>query len=112
MIDTSRYPVIVCGDFNDTPVSFAFNHIISNDLKDGFRDCGRGYGHSFNGLKRLLRIDFMAYGEYFTGMEYLSPEQAWSDHNPVIMKLILKNEPESGIPSSLSCGYGYKPGKI
>ena len=27
IIDTTRYPVIVCGDFNDTPVSFAYNHI-------------------------------------------------------------------------------------
>lgn len=90
MIDTSRYPVIVCGDFNDTPVSFAFNRIADRDLKDGFRDCGEGYGHSFNGIKRLLRIDFMAYSKYFKGVGYSSPQQAWSDHNPVIMELIFK----------------------
>lgn len=92
MIDTSRYPVIVCGDFNDTPVSFAFNHIANHNLKDGFRDCGKGYGHSFNGLKRLLRIDFMAYSNHFKGITYLSPEQKWSDHNPVIMELMLNEQ--------------------
>lgn len=92
MIDSCRYPVVVCGDFNDTPVSFAFNHIADRDLKDGFRDCGKGYGHSFNGLKQLLRIDFMAYGEHFKGVEYRCPEQAWSDHNPVIMEFIFKKD--------------------
>ena len=90
LIDTSRYPVIVCGDFNDTPASFAFKNIAGHVLKDGFRDCGQVYGHSFNGLKRLLRIDFMAYSEHFKGIKYRSPEQAWSDHNPVIMELIFK----------------------
>lgn len=92
MIDTSRYPVIVCGDFNDTPASFAFNHITIPGLKDGFRERGKGYGHSFNGLKGLLRIDFISYDDHFKGIKYQSPEQVWSDHNPVIMELVLKNE--------------------
>ena len=68
IIDTTRYPVIVCGDFNDTPVSFAYNHIAGNNLTDGFRDRGKGYGHSFNGIKGLLRIDFISYEQIFHGI--------------------------------------------
>lgn len=87
VIDTTPYPVIVTGDFNDTPISYAYNHVTDNLFKDGFMDCGYGYGHSFNGLKGLLRIDFVAYTHEFCGKEYVSPHLDWSDHNPVILKL-------------------------
>lgn len=88
IIDTTTYPCIICGDFNDTPVSFAFNHIAHPSFKDGFIDRGKGYGHSFNGIKGLLRIDFIAYQQpYFKGVEYTSPHLPWSDHNPVVMSL-------------------------
>lgn len=92
IIDTTHYPIIVCGDFNDTPVSFAYNHIAGRDLTDGFRDRGKGYGHSFNGIKGLLRIDFISYNQSFRGLEYLSPKLSWSDHNPIIMKIELKKK--------------------
>ena len=91
IIDTTRYPIIVCGDFNDTPVSFAYNHIAGNNLTDGFRDRGKGYGYSFNGMKGLLRIDFISYDKSFTGLEYDSPRLPWSDHNPIIMTVKLKH---------------------
>lgn len=89
VIDTTKYPIILCGDFNDTPISYAYNHVKGNDFGDGFRNCGQGYGHSFNGIKGLLRIDFIAYQSWFRGIEYTSPHLPWSDHNPVIMKLAL-----------------------
>ncbi len=92
IIDSTRYPVIVCGDFNDTPISFAYNHIASNNLTDGFRDRGKGYGHSFNGIKGLLRIDFICYDQFFTGLIYNSPKLPWSDHNPIIMKIKLNRK--------------------
>ena len=91
IIDTTRYPIIVCGDFNDTPVSFAYNHIAGNNLTDGFRDRGKGYGYSFNGMKGLLRIDFISYDKSFTGLVYDSPHLPWSDHNPIIMTVKLKH---------------------
>lgn len=88
-IDTTHYPTIICGDFNDTPISYAYNHIIKKRFKDGFRACGKGYGHSFNGFKGLLRIDFIAYDTTFCGQTYEAPHLVWSDHNPVLMKLTI-----------------------
>ncbi|WP_298616898.1 endonuclease/exonuclease/phosphatase family protein [uncultured Odoribacter sp.] len=93
IIDITPYPVIVCGDFNDTPISFAYNHIKGNHLLDGFQNCGKGYGHTFNGIKGLLRIDFVAYDTLFKGISYESPHLPWSDHNPILMKLSLSSAP-------------------
>lgn len=86
-IDTTKYPVVICGDFNDTPISYAFNHIKGDDFTDSFIAAGKGYGHSFKGIKGLLRIDFVAYQSDFACISYHSPSLPWSDHNPVITKL-------------------------
>lgn len=90
IIDTTHYPAIICGDFNDTSISYSYNYILGDNFKDGFQDCGKGYGHSFNGIKRLLLIDFIAYDQHFTGLRYESPHLIWSDHNPVIMTVKIK----------------------
>lgn len=87
-IDTSRYPVIVCGDFNDTPVSYTY-HTIKKDLKDGFRTHGQGYGYTFRGLRKTLRIDFILYAPKINANNYKSTPLSWSDHNLVFMELSL-----------------------
>ena len=89
IIDTTVYPVIICGDFNDTPASYTY-HKIKGKYIDGFRQRGNGYGFTFKGLVKLLRIDYILYSKHFTGLQYTSPETEWSDHNPVIMKLSYK----------------------
>ena len=47
-IATSPYPVIVCGDFNDTPASYTY-HTISKNLEDAFVESGKGFGRSYIG---------------------------------------------------------------
>lgn len=56
-IASSRYPsVIVCGDFNDTPISYA-HRVIAQNLDDAFTQSGRGLGISYNQNKFYFRID-------------------------------------------------------
>ena len=56
-IKSSRYPyMIVCGDFNDTPISYA-HRVIAKDLDDAFTQSGRGLGVSYNQNKFYFRID-------------------------------------------------------
>ena len=45
-IASSPHPVVVCGDFNDTPMSYAYRRI-KGDLKDSFREAGHGYGYTY-----------------------------------------------------------------
>lgn len=48
--------VIVCGDFNDTPISYT-HRVIAQDLNDAFTQSGCGLGISYNQNKFYFRID-------------------------------------------------------
>lgn len=48
--------IIVCGDFNDTPISYT-HRVISQGLDDAFIQSGRGLGISYNQNKFYFRID-------------------------------------------------------
>ncbi len=85
-IEQSPLPVIVCGDFNDTPATYTYKEI-KGKLHDGFKTCGNGYGYTFKGLFKLMRIDYILYAPELKGIKYYSPSLKWSDHNPVIMEL-------------------------
>ena len=47
---------VVCGDFNDTPISYT-HHILTRELKDAFTESGSGLGISYHRNKFLFRID-------------------------------------------------------
>lgn len=56
-IAASRHPyIIVCGDFNDTPISYTHN-TITQKLNDAFTESGSGLGISYNQNKFYFRID-------------------------------------------------------
>ena len=48
-------PVILCGDFNDTPSSFSY-YVGTKGLKDAFISSGFGIGKTYNGPIPALRI--------------------------------------------------------
>ena len=83
MLDAGEGPVIICGDFNDTPASYTYR-TVKGDLTDGFRDCGSGFGYTFRQLKRIFRIDYIIYSPDFKGVTYDSPNLDYSDHKPVV----------------------------
>lgn len=53
----SKHPyIVVCGDFNDTPISYS-RRVIGRELNDAFTQSGRGLGISYNQNKFYFRID-------------------------------------------------------
>ena len=83
MIKKSPYPVLLMGDFNDTPNSYAYVNC-SRLLIDTFRECGQGYTYSYRHFQKLFRIDYIFHSADFKGINYFSPDGPWSDHNAVI----------------------------
>ena len=69
MVASSPYPAIVCGDFNDTPISYTYR-TVARPMRDAFRWAGRGYSHTYRGFFDMLRIDYILAGEEFEPLSY------------------------------------------
>lgn len=78
----SPYPVIVCGDFNDTPTSYAYA-VISKGLKDSFHEGGAGSGKTYAGVFPSFRIDYILHDEKLHSTGYKTHHQKLSDHYPI-----------------------------
>ncbi len=88
-IRQSPHRVIVCGDFNDTPNSYAFRRI-SKGLQDSFQEVGEGYTYTYRGFMNLLRIDYILVEEPTTVLSYeVIDSVKYSDHLPVMTTLKL-----------------------
>lgn len=81
-ISESPYRVILCGDFNDTPHSYAYS-TISGNLKDAFTESGNGIGATYIGRISPFRIDYILHSQslFSSGFETI-PEEL-SDHYPI-----------------------------
>jgi endonuclease/exonuclease/phosphatase family metal-dependent hydrolase len=73
---------IVCGDFNDSPVSYAY-YTIKGDLVDSYADTGFGQGITYHENKFLFRIDFIMHSLGFRSYNCTVDKVNYSDHYPV-----------------------------
>jgi endonuclease/exonuclease/phosphatase family metal-dependent hydrolase len=85
----SPYPVIVCGDFNDTPVSYTYR-VMSQNLNDAFVLAGSGLGNTYLGKFPSYRIDYIFLDKRFDAFNYRTPKLDLSDHYPVLCRMALK----------------------
>ncbi len=90
VIATSPYKVIVCGDFNDVPSSYAYSQV-KGKLKDAFSEIGTGFGCTFNDKYYHFRIDYVLYDSTaFTPMIFKVDNVNYSDHRPLLCELNIK----------------------
>lgn len=81
------HPVIVCGDFNDTPISYAYQQV-DKRLQNAYRNAGNGIGVSFNERFFYFRIDHFFHSDNWTTQSVeIEQHSPFSDHNPQIVSL-------------------------
>ncbi len=86
LIDDSPYKVIIAGDFNDTPNSYAFN-VISNGLISAFEEKGSGLGITYGGAFPNFQIDHILCSPQIEILDYKVIKKKYSDHYPVVVVL-------------------------
>lgn len=75
----SPYPVIVCGDLNDTPISYAYRKL-TDQLKDCFLEAGNGWEGTYQPANNLFRIDYTLCSPELKTSAYRLYSNHWSDH--------------------------------
>lgn len=89
LISLSPYKVIVCGDFNDTPMSYAYR-TVRDGLSDAFVEKGRGAASTYRGLFNMFRIDYILHSPELETTCYVTYDTDRSDHNPIAAGLKLQ----------------------
>jgi endonuclease/exonuclease/phosphatase family metal-dependent hydrolase len=88
-IKNSPHPVVVCGDFNDTPVSYTYRKI-KNKMKDAWVVAGTGFGSTYQGFTSF-RIDYILYDNHFKAVDFERVKTKLSDHYPILTILRKKD---------------------
>ncbi len=88
-MDESPYEILVCGDFNDTPVSYAYQQI-KGDLTDAFVNSGKGVGRTYIGKLPSFRIDNIFHSGIYESYNFKTYDFTISDHLPVSCELVRK----------------------
>jgi endonuclease/exonuclease/phosphatase family metal-dependent hydrolase len=78
-IKTSPYPVIVSGDFNDTPASYAY-HVIAGQLNDASFFSVTGFKRTFKFSTFPLQIDYICTSPAIRSSFYKTIASPISDH--------------------------------
>lgn len=87
----TELPVILCGDFNDTPSSFSY-YVGTKGFKDAFISSGFGIGRTYNGPIPALRIDFIMYKAPLSPLRTRVIKNPVSDHFPVVSEFEWQKE--------------------
>ncbi len=92
-VNHSPYPVILCGDFNDVPNSYAYE-TIGEGLQNAFVEKGSGIARTFSAISPTLRIDNIFADKTFTILQFTRVKKLLSDHFPIIADLIFRKPGE------------------
>jgi len=76
------YRIIVCGDFNDTAASYAYQQL-SKHLNDAFIEKGFGFGRTYAGKWPQFRIDYILHSPELKCNAFKRSAETYTDHYPI-----------------------------
>ncbi len=84
------YPIIICGDMNNSAFSFVYRNI-KGTLRDGFEEAGQGFGATYKFKYYPARIDYIFADDRMKVKKFESfPNFENSDHYPIMAKLSIE----------------------
>lgn len=82
-----KYPIILCGDMNNSAYSFVYRNI-KGDLNDTFEEAGSGFGNTYHFRYYPARIDYILADPSMKVKSFESfPDFVNSDHFPIMTRL-------------------------
>ncbi len=87
-IGNSPYKVIVAGDFNDVPVSYAYRKV-KGELVDAHDEFSMGPGWTYDQSIFRIRIDFILHDEALKFISFKKDKVKYSDHYPQLCEFVV-----------------------
>lgn len=84
LLDETVGDVVVLGDMNDTPGSFAYRTVCGDDLRDAWADTGFGPTYTFNAHHLYVKIDHILYRGDMKALSCRRDKAGDSDHYPLV----------------------------
>ena len=78
-------PIIVCGDFNEPPLSYNYRQMQKAGFVDTFTKVGHGIKPTYAGKLPLLRIDYAWANDGVMPLDFKRHRWKASDHYPIIL---------------------------
>lgn len=87
--------VILCGDFNDTPCSYAYNVIKGDDMHEAYASCGLGPTITYHDSRLWLKIDHIMHRGNLKPISVVRSKEKVSDHYPLVATYLWDLEAEN-----------------
>lgn len=84
--ERSKYPVLLCGDFNNTPFSYVYRKL-EKDMKDAYVERGNGIGTTYLFDSYPMRIDYVFTSDKLEVLKFETIKKTFSDHYPISAKI-------------------------
>ena len=93
-------PVILCGDFNEPPLSYNYRQLQKAGFVDTFTKVGRGIKPTYAGKLPLLRIDYIWANKRVVPLNFKRCRFKASDHYPILLDFSIN--PENQLVNNLN----------